>query len=36
MDFFKRIGLIISLNIILFTIFKVFSVCNLSFLFVGF
>ena len=34
-NFFKRVNSIISLNIALFTISKVFSIYNLSFLFIG-
>jgi hypothetical protein len=35
-NFFKGVSLIISLNIALFTISKAFSICGLSFLFIGF
>ena len=35
-NFFKRVSLIISLNIALFTISKAFSICGLSFLFISF
>ena len=34
-NFFKRVSLIISLNIALFIISKAFSICSLSFLFIS-
>jgi hypothetical protein len=34
-NFFKEVSSTISLNIALFTIFKAFSICGLSFLFIG-
>ena len=34
-NLFKRVGSTISLNIALFTIFKAFFVCGLSFLFIS-
>jgi len=34
-DFFKKVGLIIPLNISLFTVFKVFSIYSLSSLFIS-